>query len=123
MSEIVYFKRGEQVEAANVKSQLFNRLSRDGEWTRVEVETEEPQQAEEPIEVVIQEQAPEEASLAPEAQPQVTQEEVTEEPQQAEEPIEVVIQEQAPEEASLAPEAQPQVTQEEVTEEPKKGKK
>jgi len=73
MSEIVYFKRGEQVEAANVKSQLFNRLSRDGEWTRVEVENEEPQQAEAVVEVVIQEQAPEEASQAPEAQPQVTE--------------------------------------------------
>lgn len=81
MSDIVYFKRGEQVEAANVKSELYSRLSKDGEWTRVEdTKDDEPQQAEAVVEVISEEQAPEEASQAPEAQPQVGQEAVVEEP-------------------------------------------
>lgn len=81
MSEVVYFKRGEQVEAANVKSELYNRLSKDGEWTRMEdTKDDEPQQAEAPLEVVEQEQAPEEASQAPETQSQVVEETTVEEP-------------------------------------------
>jgi len=80
MSEVVYFKRGEQVEAANVKSELYSRLSIDGEWTRVEGTTDEPQQAEAPVEVIVEEQAVETPSQAPEAQPQVVEEVVVEEP-------------------------------------------